>query len=94
MLDTLASHIFKQYIGLYALLIILFCIDLYGANNWEAAVCDMVVDSVVSVFGPAATYQRSKGEGKTDEERVCYFYTCVINYSLLITADFHCLSVF
>ena len=36
--------------------------DLYGANNWEAAISDMFIDSVASGYDAMAQVYYAKGE--------------------------------
>ena len=42
---------------------------LYGANNWESAVCDMILDTAVQVIEAAKHMFKSK----TDELKVNLF---------------------
>ena len=47
-----------------------FILDLYGANNWEAAICDQVLDSIAEVFVALVAYMYT---AKTEEEKVHIF---------------------
>ena len=64
------DHVFT-FMWIVKLYLSFVVVGLYGANNWEAAICDQIIDSVSDVFTALIGYMFT---AKTEEEKVLNIY--------------------